>query len=712
MLMDETFAVAFAAQGQQCPLRKQWVSLRLVDEFGDGRPYAGLAFKLVDKQGERYSGVLDSDGYALIENTYCGPLIFSLPDTYTGPEKYYKWLSHRQNYPLPITALQVAAEQTLRRPSEQPSPNPARASREKAEFYRVEVRDLVEVVSHLPPASTILAPRPSAVLAANGADSAGFGVALLPNRHHVLEVKALRAWRPLLSLTPEFSALDAYQLALFTYLAYADFGQILKPGQEQPGYPQPGSIGHVLNARLADIQTGALNDEPGQFHTVASYYPLLEEVPYSKRLEVVPHDPERYKQEEEKLPWIRHSLDDKATDTQAYISHDDRMILIGIRGTQELCPDLLRDIDAAQVLYKEGVGQAHQGFYDAFQAVKKFVEPYLLNFYTDQKVVVCGHSLGGAIALLLAEWIRRDEKLQPEVLLYTYGAPRAGDRAFVEGAAALVHHRIVNHNDPIPSVPTTWMDTDNRLLVPGTVALIGGASGPGALAFLAGITNLKGDPYQHHGNQHHFLPLAIGTNEETSVLWQPDCSGIKDAGCAYYAAKAGADMPGRASFIKQFASIGEHYMTGYIPACHATLLRWKAACESATNTYLSPREARWLEQEIAQYRKNLETWERNARQRYEAMGSSNRIGSDVQRRRELEYALQRVQDEKDRLPTTLGRIDQLSRQPIDMAALYGAQAGNPQLASLVIRWLQHRRNQPSQTPLHARLPKGHETTYV
>lgn len=709
--MDETFATAFTTTTQQCPLRKQWVSLRLVDEFGDGRPYAGLTYRLVDKQGEQYIGTLDSDGYALIEDTYCGVIILSLPDVYIGSEKYYKWLSHRQYYPLPITALQVAAEQTLRRPAEQPSPSPARAARERAEFYRVEVRDLVEVTSHLPPASTILAPRPSAVLAANGADSAKFGVALLPNRHHVLEVKALRAWRPLLSLTAEFSALDAYQLALFTTLAYADFGQSLEPGQEQPSYPQPGSIGHVLHTRLGNIQTGALNNEPGQFSNVASYYPLLEEVPYSKRLEVVPHDPERYKQKEEQRPWERHSLNDLATNTQAYISHDDRMILIGVRGTQENPPDLLRDIDAAQVPYEEGVGQAHRGFYEAFQAVKRFVEPYLSNFHTNQKIVVCGHSLGGAIALLLAEWIRRFPK-KPEVLLYTYGAPRAGDQAFVEGASTLVHHRIVNHNDPIPSVPTTWMDTDNRLLIPGTVALIGGATGPGALAFLAGVANLQGDPFQHHGSQHHFLPLEIGPNEETSVLWQPDCSGIEDAGCAYYAAKAGVDMPDRAAFMKQLFSITEHFMTSYIPACHATLLRWKAACESPTNTYLSERESRWLEHEIAQYRKNLEIWERNARQRYAAMGNSNRVGSDVQRRRELEYALQRVQSEKARLPTTLGRIDQLSRQRINMAALYGSQATNPLLAILISRWLQHPRNQPAQTPLNARLPRGHEAVYA
>lgn len=704
--MEETFAKAFNAKSQQCPLRLHWVSFRLVDEFGRGEPYAGLSYEIFDTSGKTYTGVLDSKGYGRIENIYCGPLRLTLPGPYTGGvDTWYERLMIRDYYALPITALQVAAEQTLRRPAEQPSPGPALAAQESAEFYRVEVRDLVEVTSHLPPASTTLAPRPSKMLAANARQDKEvptYGVALSPNRHHVLEVKALRAWRPLLSLTPEFSALDAYQLLLFTVLAYAGFGQKYEEGQAlPPTYPVPGTIGHVLNACLSDIQTGALYLEPGRFADAMPYHFILEEVPYSRRLEVVPYDPQRYtRPEERKLPWELHSLDDTDTNTQAYITHDDRMVLIAIRGTQENPPDLLRDIDAAQVPYVEGLGQAHKGFYEAFLAVKKLVTPYLRNFYTGQKIVVCGHSLGGAIALLLAEWIRRDKQLNADVLLYTYGAPRAGDKAFVEGAAELVHHRLVNHNDPIPSLPGTWMDTDKRLWIPGAAALITGAStGIGAAVFLAGVVNLKGPSYWHHGTQHHFLPLPLSKAETTSVLWQPGCKGIEEAACAYYAAKVTeAEMPDRSAFIAQLLSMSQHFtVNGYLPACHATLLRWIASAADQGNR-LTERERQWLEREIASYQGNLEAWERQARRYRESGAPSDELQA-------LERAIEQSAQERSRLPYSLGRIRELARQPVTRRQIFGAQAERFDLAQLLARWQAHEENQPARTPHLARLPR-------
>jgi len=706
--MDETFINSLNANSQQCPLRKQWVSFRLVDELGESSPYAGLPYEIFESSGRKLGGVLDSEGYVRIENTYCGPLLLTLNMPYSGGvDTWYERLMVREYYALPITALQAAAEQTQRRPADQPSPAVALAAREKGEFYRVEVRDFVEATRHLPPASTILAPRPSAMLAANvrqGANVPSYGVALAPNTHHVFEVKALRAWRPLLSLTPEFSALEAYHRALSTVLANADLGQKYREGQvTPPTYPVPGTVGHVLNACLANIQTGGIVEEPGRFADAQDFHPLLEEVPYSKRLEVVPFDPQRYTKEYERNPpWELHSLSHQETNTQAYITHDDRMVLIGVRGTQENPPDLLRDMDAAQVPYAEGVGQAHQGFYQAFQAVKAFVTSYLFNFNSGQKVVICGHSLGGAIALLLAEWVRRDEKLQAEVLLYTYGAPRAGDKAFVEGAAELVHHRLVNHNDPIPSVPDTWMDTDKRLWIPGLAAMVAGATGIGSAAFLAGLVNFEDDPYQHHGIQHHFLPLPLGNGEQTSVLWQPNCAGIEDAGCVYYSAKAGAaDMADRAAFLKQLVSIAQHStVSGYVPACHATLLRWQASCETSGGRRLTPREQQWLQREIESYQHNLENWEKQARRIHQSGTHS------PGKRLALGRAIKRASQELNRLPDTLGRIQELAQQPVTRAQIYGSAATRPDLDVLLARWQSHLENHPTNTPRLARQPKS------
>lgn len=42
-----------------CPLRRDWISFRIVDEHGNGKAYAGLAYQLHDSQGEIYAGFLD-----------------------------------------------------------------------------------------------------------------------------------------------------------------------------------------------------------------------------------------------------------------------------------------------------------------------------------------------------------------------------------------------------------------------------------------------------------------------------------------------------------------------------------------------------------------------------------------------------------------------------------------------------------------------------
>lgn len=82
--------------------------------------------------------------------------------------------------------------------------------------------------------------------------------------------------------------------------------------------------------------------------------------------------------------------------------------------------------------------------------------------YSGQKLLITGHSLGGAIVLILSEMLRRDPQYSPDILLYTYGAPRASDSTFINSVQPLVHHRIVNQDDPVPSLPATWMNSCAR----------------------------------------------------------------------------------------------------------------------------------------------------------------------------------------------------------------------------------------------------------
>jgi hypothetical protein len=361
-----------------CPLRGHSTSFQLVDESGDGQPYAGLAYEITDYEDVVYTGKLDASGSGKVEHHYCGPVVLKLSQPYQGTNDNYSELIRRKHYPLPITELQVRAEKTrfFNKTGARTKLNPAQ---DKTNGYcQVEVRELVEHVAHLPPLAERSFPpnasvhalfrqppnTPSASNAGMGsvitpADKAtaelGFappppptakGVALLPNRHHVLEVRPLRALRPLLSIDNEFCALNQYQLAVLATLSYSDFGQDpnTHPVQtDSVSFPLQPSSGNWFGETLSKFE------EMWQVDTSQSggkpYYPLYEEVPYSRRLEIAPFDPLLYPEvnspdlgDKQETPQSLHSVDDAGTlddagklvgtDTQVYATHHDELVLI------------------------------------------------------------------------------------------------------------------------------------------------------------------------------------------------------------------------------------------------------------------------------------------------------------------------------------------------------------------------------------------------
>src|SRR5471032_2478062 len=110
--MEDVDKPAFSGKMFACPLKGHWVSFQLVDEFGDGKPYAGLAYTLQDSAEQQYTGALDAQGFAKIEDCYRGPVVITLDSPHTGTTQLYRRLIDREFYPLPITELQVRAEQT------------------------------------------------------------------------------------------------------------------------------------------------------------------------------------------------------------------------------------------------------------------------------------------------------------------------------------------------------------------------------------------------------------------------------------------------------------------------------------------------------------------------------------------------------------------------------------------------------------------------
>jgi hypothetical protein len=672
-----------------CPIQDKWTSFQLVDELGSGEPYAELAYTATDSEGGMYSGFLDDTGMGKVSNHFAGPIALIVNEKYQGAEPLYKDSLTRPHYPLKITELQVRAEQTryLNHNSTRTRENPAQACAD--EFLQVEVRHLVKHVSHLPPEVYRHYPH-SPNRARIMGDHGKLGVALMPLKHTVLEVRPLRALRPMLSTDPEFCALNLYQLALMATLSYCPFGQ--QPDDHPVKtttvtFPIQPSVGNWFGDALAKF------DELWRVDAAQkqAFYPLYEDVPYSKRLEIVPFDPGLYdvnkltQEGDQEHPAKIHFLDDRtlgadATDTQAFITHNDELILIAVRGTSEFKADGLRDADASQIPFEDTDSKVHRGFYESAQTAYDFVVNYLEKFYAGQKLMICGHSLGGAVALLLSEMLRRRPGFDYTLQLYTYGAPRAGDSKFVEGAKDLVHHRIVNHNDPVPSVPGTWMDTKAGVFAAG-LALTFAHVPAGLSVFFAGITNWTGEPYDHHGSLRHFMPVEFERGKMSAILWDPGCDTITQHAACSLAIQQKNGLPDRPPLLAQIFQAGNHLMTGgYIPACWAVLLRWKAAHESKKSR-VTEIEFNSVAGALARINRQLRDEEDNLPGRSDAYA------------RTREKIINALRLERSKIETTVNRLKKIRPERISAQALYGSLSEQPEeLMKNVERWLAHPEN--------------------
>jgi len=175
------------------------------------------------------------------------------------------------------------------------------------------------------------------------------------------------------------------------------------------------------------------------------------------------------------------------TDTQAWLyrSVKHRTAVIAFRGTEQVkWKDLATDLNLTPTeLNTERINEAagqpglirifnavipseqmmvHDGFLKAWDSLKPQVFRLLDAILASKgagegpwRVYITGHSLGGSLATLCAYELAARRQQNISISMYTFGAPRVGNKVFAAAFNALVPDswRVTNSKDIIPTVP-------------------------------------------------------------------------------------------------------------------------------------------------------------------------------------------------------------------------------------------------------------------
>ncbi|MEC5345321.1 lipase family protein [Brenneria populi] len=306
------------------------------------------------------------------------------------------------------------------------------------------------------------------------------------DRSHVMEICPFRAWSLVLHHQPDYSLVNAYNLSLMVVLSYAEDNE-----------DQSGSITHLFNRQMLD-----LSRSPYQINDL-SRKPVVKDVPFRQRYTDVGY-----------IDSLRAA--DPEGSSQLFYAANATEIIVAWRGTEM---DEWEDIKTdgtfrpqsfsceIKVPCLESVkqGKVHKGFWDGFCRVDSSNDGKIQEKYQQivdllivkRKLFVCGHSLGGALALIYAA-----KNLDKNPVLYTYGMPRTFTIGAIRELQSLHHYRHINGNDAIPAVPPE-RDVDNKLYD------LWGAYGP-TLGFAWSMGQLLregGDYFAHHGEVVHFCEV-------------------------------------------------------------------------------------------------------------------------------------------------------------------------------------------------------------
>ncbi|KAI9292456.1 alpha/beta-hydrolase, partial [Neoconidiobolus thromboides FSU 785] len=155
---------------------------------------------------------------------------------------------------------------------------------------------------------------------------------------------------------------------------------------------------------------------------------------------------------------VKHIFEDLFTGGRGFLALDEakKQIIVSFRGSY----NIQNWVGNARLLQSQYLVESggtdiyiHTGFKDGINALlPKFKNEFdtLLKEHGDFKVIVTGHSLGGAMATLASIELKKAFGLNwDRIELFTYGEPRVGNLAFAEwfNSQTLTVSRVVNDRD-------------------------------------------------------------------------------------------------------------------------------------------------------------------------------------------------------------------------------------------------------------------------
>ncbi|OWO79836.1 lipase [Photorhabdus luminescens] len=450
---------------------KNWVEFQLVDE--QGKPLVNMPYRLISRGTPGYVRRGVTNGFGV--------------------------LREEELLPHPVTlyiAAQPLADEMEQRPLREKRGEEASVVKPKAEAeghqYRYvtigQISDGLPVIKDwkdskdIPPPYHFPDPEPK-----------GYEVHPL-NRRYVLEVCPFRAWVLLLHHQKEYSIVNAYNQSLMSVLAYAD-----------EDVNVAGSVKHFFNRQMVDV-----SKLPYKVETLSAT-PVVYDVPFSKRYT--------------RVEFIDSQAgDNKQGDTKLFYVASEKDVIVSWRGTASLdnyltdatFQPLTLSCDDDKALCSEFIhhGKVHKGFWEAFSLVGKLkvlsdetetktVFRDITGLVTNKRLFICGHSLGGALALLHSAQLKEHNPC-----LYSYGMPRTLTRSAVEELSSIIHYRHVNEDDVIPTVPFE-QDMDNGFFKYWTLAgydwEIVKLVSPSPIVKAIKQATASKEIYLHHGKVVHFF---------------------------------------------------------------------------------------------------------------------------------------------------------------------------------------------------------------